>query len=64
MLIHQWESAMLEFRGTLARMQELQELRAQFQNEMKSLKIIVKAQDENLIQLRGELDSLKMTVKA
>jgi hypothetical protein len=63
MLLHQWESEMLEWRGKLARMQESELLRDQFQNEMKSLKMIVKTQDESLIQILGELDSLKMTVK-
>jgi hypothetical protein len=63
MLLHQWESEMLEWRGKLARMQELELLRDQFQNEMKSWKMIVKAQDGSLIQTLGELDSLKKTVK-
>jgi hypothetical protein len=63
-LLHQWESVWLESRATLERMQEFENLYAQFQNELDSLKMTVKAEGKMLIQLLSKLDSLKMTVKA
>jgi hypothetical protein len=46
MLLHQWESAMIESRGTLERKQKLEKLHAHFQNGLDRLKTTVKAEDE------------------
>jgi hypothetical protein len=64
MSLHQCEGGMLKLRGMLERMQELEKLHAQFQNERDSFKMTVKVEDNMLIHLVRELDLLKMIAKA
>jgi hypothetical protein len=64
MFLHGWECVMLELRAALERMQEFEKLHAHLQNELDSLKLSVKGQDNMLINLLSELESLKMIVKA
>jgi hypothetical protein len=57
MMIHQWDSVMLELRDTPARRQELQELRPQFHSEVDIFKMTAKPE----VQLLSQIGSTRTT---
>jgi hypothetical protein len=50
-LLQKGESFMLELRGMVVHMRGLEECRVQFQNEVDSMKMIVKEEDKRLVQV-------------
>jgi hypothetical protein len=49
-------------RGTVTFMQELEERRAQFQNLVDSVKMIVKVEDDRHDGFQNEMDSMKKII--
>jgi hypothetical protein len=63
-LLQKSENFMLEFRGMIAFMKELEEHRGQSQNEVDSKKTIVKVKDKRHARFQNEIESVKdMTEK-